>query len=102
MSCCWKGASASSSSRVPGPALRVECPWASASWTRAYPTWWMPRVIHDRLILQEDGIVMVTLLVDPQTRDLVGDPTILSRGFVVLSDDQAYGTLLRSAAPEGL
>ncbi|MBP1626600.1 MAG: beta-lactamase domain protein [Holophagaceae bacterium] len=56
------------------------------------------RVIHDRLILQEDGIVMVTLLVDPQTRELVGDPAILSRGFVVLSDDQAYGTLLRSAA----
>jgi len=53
------------------------------------------RVIHDRLILQEDGIVVATLLVDPATGELAGEPTILSRGFVVLSDDQAYGQLLR-------
>jgi ribonuclease J len=53
------------------------------------------RVIHDRLILQEEGIVVATLVVDPATGELVGDPTILSRGFVVLSDDQAYGELLR-------
>ena len=55
------------------------------------------RVIHDRLILQEDGIVVATLLVDPATGELAADPTILSRGFVVLSDDQAYGELLRVA-----
>ena len=55
------------------------------------------RVIHDRLILQEDGIVVATLLVDPATGELVGDPAILSRGFVVLSDDQAYSELLRVA-----
>lgn len=53
------------------------------------------RVIHDRLILQEDGIVVATLVVDPATGELVGDPTILSRGFVVLSDDLAYNELLR-------
>lgn len=53
------------------------------------------RVIHDRLILQEDGIVVATLVVDPATGELVGDPSVLSRGFVVLSDDQAYGDLLR-------
>jgi ribonuclease J len=53
------------------------------------------RVIHDRLILQEDGIVVATLLVDPATGELAGEPTILSRGFVVLSDDQTYGQLLR-------
>jgi ribonuclease J len=53
------------------------------------------RVIHDRLILQEDGIVVATLLVDPATGELAGEPSILSRGFVVLNDDQAYGQLLR-------
>jgi len=53
------------------------------------------RVIHDRLILQEDGIVVATLQVDPSTGELAGDPSILTRGFVVLSDDQAYGELLR-------
>jgi ribonuclease J len=53
------------------------------------------RVIHDRLILQEDGIVVATLLVDSVTGELTGDPIILTRGFVVLSDDQIYGQLLR-------
>jgi ribonuclease J len=53
------------------------------------------RVVHDRLILQEDGIVVATLLVDPATGGLAADPTILTRGFVMLSDDQTYGRLLR-------
>lgn len=52
------------------------------------------RVVHDRLILQEDGIVIATLLVDPISGELASDPTILSRGFVVLSDDKNYGRLL--------
>ncbi|BDU73363.1 ribonuclease J [Mesoterricola silvestris] len=53
------------------------------------------RVIHDRLILQEDGIVIATLVVDPDTGDLAAEPSILTRGFVVLNDDQAYSELLR-------
>lgn len=55
------------------------------------------RVVHDRLIMQEDGIVVATLVVDPVTGQLAQEPTILSRGFVVLSDDLAYGDLLRGA-----
>ena len=55
------------------------------------------RVVHDRLIMQEDGIVVATLLVDPDTAELAAEPTILTRGFVVLSDDEAYGQLLRGA-----
>jgi ribonuclease J len=55
------------------------------------------RVIRDRLILQEDGIVVATLLVDPATGELAAEPAILSRGFVVLNDDQAYTDLLRGA-----
>jgi ribonuclease J len=54
------------------------------------------RVVHDRLILQEDGIVVATLLVDPESLELAAEPTILSRGFVVLSDDEPYGELLRA------
>lgn len=56
------------------------------------------RVIHDRLILQEDGIVVATFLVDPDTGQLVSDPAILTRGFVFPSDDPAYEELLRSSA----
>ena len=56
------------------------------------------RVVKDRLILQEDGVVFATLLVDPQSRDLITEPTILSRGFVMLSDDETYGDLLSGVA----
>jgi ribonuclease J len=56
------------------------------------------RVVQDRLILQEDGVVFATLLVDPQTGELAADPTILSRGFVMLSDDEAYAELLSGVA----
>lgn len=55
------------------------------------------RVVHDRLILQEDGIVVATLLVDPESGELAGDPKVVSRGFVKLSDDEAYGDLLKGA-----
>lgn len=54
------------------------------------------RVVKDRLILQEDGVIFATLMVDGEGA-LVGEPAILSRGFVVLSDDEAYGDLLRAA-----
>jgi ribonuclease J len=56
------------------------------------------RVVKDRLILQEDGVVFATLLVDPQTGDLAAPPSILSRGFVMLSDDEAYAELLAGVA----
>ena len=53
----------------------------------------MPGVVHDRLILQEDGVIFATLMLDPEG-ERVGEPSILSRGFVMLSDDEAYGDLL--------
>ena len=53
------------------------------------------RVIYDRLILQEDGVIFATLMVDPETQELMGEPMILSRGFVMLSDDETYGELLK-------
>ncbi|MBI4911420.1 MAG: ribonuclease J [Acidobacteria bacterium] len=56
------------------------------------------RVVRDRLILQEDGIIFATFLVDRENGGLAGDPTILSRGFVVPSDDGAYAELLATAA----
>lgn len=53
------------------------------------------RVIHDRLIMQEDGIVVATIQIDAESGEMLGEPVILSRGFVVLSDDAAYGELLK-------
>jgi ribonuclease J len=59
------------------------------------------RVIHDRLILQEDGIVVATVQLDKRGR-LVGEPGIASRGFVILNDDQAYSTLLKETVRQAL
>jgi ribonuclease J len=53
------------------------------------------RVVHDRLILQEDGVIFATLAIDPGTGQLAAEPMILSRGFVMLSDDERYNELLR-------
>lgn len=56
------------------------------------------RVVKDRLVLQEDGIIFATFLLDKDSGALAGDPTILSRGFVVPSEDSAYAELLQGAA----
>jgi ribonuclease J len=52
------------------------------------------RVVHDRLIMQADGIIVATIQLGKHGR-MVGEPSILSRGFVILSDDEAYSTLLK-------
>jgi len=52
------------------------------------------RVVYDRLIMQEDGIVVTTIQINKQGK-MVGEPTILSRGFVILNDDEAYSELLK-------
>jgi ribonuclease J len=52
------------------------------------------RVVHDRLIMQEDGIIIATIQLNKHGQ-LVGEPTILSRGFVILNDDEAYSGLLK-------
>jgi ribonuclease J len=52
------------------------------------------RVVHDRLIMQEDGIVVATIQINKQGK-MVGEPSILSRGFVILNDDEAYSGLLK-------
>ena len=52
------------------------------------------RVVRDRLILQEDGIIVATIRLDKKGR-MAGEPTILSRGFVILNDDEAYNSLLK-------
>ena len=54
------------------------------------------QVVRDRLILQEDGVIFATVQLD-ERGDLATEPTVLSRGFVVRSDDEAYGEVLKEA-----
>ena len=46
-------------------------------------------VIKDRLMLGEEGIVTVILNIDKTTGKLLTSPDIISRGFVVMSDNNA-------------
>jgi ribonuclease J len=45
-----------------------------------------PAVLRDREMLARDGVVVVNVLVDSQTRELLKEPEIVSRGFVFLRD----------------
>lgn len=45
-----------------------------------------PAVMRDREILGRDGFVIVNLLVDQDTHELLADPEIISRGFVFLRE----------------
>ncbi len=45
-----------------------------------------PSVLRDREILGRDGIVIVHTKVNRSTRELIGEPEIISRGFVFLPD----------------
>lgn len=55
-------------------------------------------VIRDREILARDGFIMVVLNMDGQSGKLVGDPEIITRGFIYLRDsdhliEQVKGTI---------
>ncbi len=43
-------------------------------------------VIHDREILARDGFIMVVVNVDSESGRVIGDPEIISRGFIYLRD----------------
>jgi ribonuclease J len=45
-----------------------------------------PAVMRDREILGRDGFVIVNMMVDGDTHELVSEPEILSRGFVYLKE----------------
>ncbi|NOZ13896.1 MAG: ribonuclease J [Acidobacteria bacterium] len=44
--------------------------------------------LRDRRRLSEDGLIVVTLLVDETSAELVGDVEVITRGFLLLSDDE--------------
>ena len=45
-------------------------------------------VIKDRKIMSNDGVLIVILNVDPVKKELIIDPNITTRGFVVVNDNQ--------------
>jgi len=56
-----------------------------------------PAVMRDREILARDGFVLINLMVDSKSHDLVDEPEIISRGFVYLKE---AGDLMSGAQRE--
>ncbi len=44
--------------------------------------------LKDRKRMAEDGIIIVTMVVDSKTASIVGDVEIITRGFILLSDNE--------------
>ncbi len=53
-------------------------------------------VVKDRLILSEDGLVVVILTMDKKSGQLVTSPDIISRGFIYMRDNEELMNLFRS------
>jgi len=53
-------------------------------------------VVKDRLILSEDGLVVVILTMDKKTGALLTSPDIISRGFIYMRDNEELMNLFRS------
>jgi ribonuclease J len=47
-----------------------------------------PQVLRERDRLASDGFVIISLLVDAETRELLNTPEITSRGFVFVRDSE--------------
>ncbi len=53
-----------------------------------------PAVMRNRAALAEAGVVAVSVMMDPQSGAVIGEPDILSRGFVYLPE---FGSIIDSA-----
>jgi len=53
-------------------------------------------VVKDRLILSEDGLVVVILTMDKKSGQLLTSPDIISRGFIYMRDNEELMNLFRS------
>src|SRR5690606_32880248 len=45
-------------------------------------------VLRDRMILASDGMIVIIATIDHKTGRLVGNPDIISRGFIYLKDNK--------------
>ena len=45
-------------------------------------------VLRDRLMMAEDGMIVVIATVDSHTGDIIGNPDLISRGFVYMKENR--------------
>lgn len=44
-------------------------------------------VLRDRQMLGEDGIFVITVVIDSRTKEIIGEPQVTSRGFIVVKEN---------------
>src|SRR5690606_865984 len=59
-----------------------------------------PAVIRDREVLGQDGFLLVNVDVDKKTGAILGDPEIISRGFVYLRDAEGLMNQVKTTITE--
>jgi ribonuclease J len=59
-------------------------------------------VIRDREVLASDGFMLVAITVDQHTGRLIGEPEIITRGFIYLRDSDHLTDQIKSAINEAL
>jgi ribonuclease J len=45
-------------------------------------------VLRDRRVMAEDGMIVVIATIDTKTSDIIGNPDLISRGFVYMKDNR--------------
>ncbi|MDX1993145.1 MAG: ribonuclease J [bacterium] len=59
-------------------------------------------VMRDREILSKDGFLLVAVNIDSRTRQLIGEPEVISRGFIYLRDSDDLLVQVRDVVQETL
>jgi ribonuclease J len=57
-------------------------------------------IIRERKMLSDDGMFAVIITVDNQSRKIIGDPTIISRGFIYMKSNEALTDALANDTKE--
>ena len=57
-------------------------------------------VLRDRKLLAQDGLIVVVTTVDPDGREIISGPDIISRGFVYVRDNEEMMNEARRIATE--
>ena len=45
-------------------------------------------VLRDRIVMSEDGMIVVIATIDSKTGDIIGNPDIISRGFIYMKENR--------------
>ena len=56
------------------------------------------KVIQERQIMSQDGVLMILFRAYEKTKNLVGDPDILTRGFVYMKESEAIASEVKQVA----